>query len=115
MRAEADQAIERLEAAESRIKALEDDALAKEHIITSLTRNLGVANEELEKIEAELKKRKQDSLEEEQSKTTKDGLARKVELLEEELDAAEKNLKETVEKCAAVYLDYLVYADHYVF
>lgn len=35
----------------------------------------------------------------EQSKTTSEGLARKVQLLEEELDAAEKNLKETVDKC----------------
>jgi Tropomyosin like len=34
----------------------------------------------------------------ESGKTTNEGLVRKVQLLEEELDAAEKNLKETVEK-----------------
>ena len=69
-----------------------------------------ILEDKLEKIEAKL-----DSFEEEQSKTTKDGLARKVELLEEELDAAEKNVKETVEKCAAIYLADLVYADHQAF
>jgi tropomyosin len=112
MRAEADKAILRAEAAETKIKGLEEDSLGKDHTIASLTHKLQLANDELEKIEAELKKHKQDSLDAEQSKTTKDGLARKVELLEEELDAAEKNLKETVEKCAAIYLSY---ADHNAF
>ncbi len=35
----------------------------------------------------------------ERGKATNDSLTRKIELLEDELDAAEKNLKETVEKC----------------
>lgn len=34
----------------------------------------------------------------EHNKTTNEGLLRKVQLLEEELDAAEKNVKETMEK-----------------
>lgn len=38
------------------------------------------------------------SLDSEQTKTTAENLTRKVQLLEEELDAAEKNHKETVEK-----------------
>ena len=108
MRAEADKAILRAEEAEAKIKTLEEDSLGKDHIIASLTHKLQLAHDELEKIEAELKKRKQESLDDEQSKTAKDGLARKVELLEEELDAAEKNHKETVEKCAASYFAYLV-------
>jgi tropomyosin len=37
-------------------------------------------------------------MEGEHSKSTSDNLLRKVQLLEEELDAAEKNVKETVEK-----------------
>lgn len=32
-------------------------------------------------------------------KVTNDGLTRKIQLLEEELDATEKNAKETMEKC----------------
>jgi Tropomyosin like len=35
----------------------------------------------------------------ESNKSTNDGLTRKIELLEDELDAAEKNVKETVDKC----------------
>ena len=113
LRAEADKANLRFEEAEAKIKTLEGESLEKDHAILSLNRRLERTNAELENAEAQLKKFKQDSLEEEQSKTAKDGLARKVELLEEELDAAEKNLKETVEKCAAVYLTYLVYTDHH--
>jgi tropomyosin, fungi type len=104
MRAEADKAILRAEDAEAKIKTLQEDSLGKDHTISSLNHKLQLAHDELEKTEAELKKLKQESLDDEQSKTAKDGLARKVELLEEELDAAEKNHKETVEKCAAVYL-----------
>ena len=40
----------------------------------------------------------------ENGKVTNDGLIRKIQLLEDELDAAEKNLKETVEKCVPVSL-----------
>jgi tropomyosin len=40
----------------------------------------------------------------EHGKATNDTLTRKIELLEDELDAAEKNLKETVEKCVPVSL-----------
>lgn len=115
MRAEADTAILRAEKAEGTIKTLEEDSLAKEHTILSLNRRLELANQDLEKSEAELAKRKQDSLEEEQSNATKDSLSKKVQLLEDELDAAEKNLKETVEKCAVIHLIDLVYADHHAF
>jgi hypothetical protein len=38
----------------------------------------------------------------ETGKATNDSLTRKIELLEDELDTAEKNLKETVEKCVPV-------------
>jgi tropomyosin len=53
---------------------------------------------ENEKTEEKLKEYKASSLDSEHSKTTADTLIRKVQLLEEELDAAEKNLKETVDK-----------------
>ena len=104
MRADADKAILRAEKAEDMNKQMTNEITGKDHIIASLTHKLDLAQVELEKCEAELKKLKQDSLDDEQSKTAKDGLAKKVELLEEELDKAEKNHKETVEKCAAVYL-----------
>ena len=37
------------------------------------------------------------------SRTTNENLLRKIQLLEEELDAAEKNVKETVEKYESCY------------
>ncbi len=37
----------------------------------------------------------------ERGKATNDALTRKIELLEDELDTAEKNLKETVDKCVS--------------
>lgn len=45
----------------------------------------------------------------EHGKATNDSLSRKIELLEDELDTAEKNLKETVEKCVFVSLLSLSY------
>ena len=39
----------------------------------------------------------------ESSKQTNEGLLRKIQLLEEELDNAEKNARETVEKCVVVF------------
>lgn len=40
----------------------------------------------------------------ERGKATNDSLTRKIELLEDELDTAEKNLKETVDKCVPISL-----------
>lgn len=51
-----------------------------------------------DKTEAKLQEFKTSSLDSEHTKTTAENLSRKVQLLEEELDKAEKNLKETVEK-----------------
>lgn len=53
---------------------------------------------DLEKAEAKLSEAKLHQEEGEQSKTTNDNLQRKIQLMEEELDASEKNNKETVEK-----------------
>ena len=114
LRLEADKAVSRAEDAEAKNKLLEQAALEKDHELLSLTHKLDLATQQLEKAEADLDIYKKASLEGEQSKTTSEGLVRKVQLLEEELDAAEKNVKETVEKCA-VYLAYLVYADHHSF
>ena len=101
LRLEADKAILRAEGAEAENKRLEQSLLEKEHELRSLALNLDGTSKNLEEAEANLLKYKKASLEGEQSKTTSEGLERKVQLLEEELDAAEKNLKETVEKCAA--------------
>jgi len=53
---------------------------------------------DLEKAEGKLSDHKMNKDEEESSKSTADSLTRKISLLEEELDVAEKNLRETTEK-----------------
>lgn len=57
---------------------------------------------ELEKAESKITEGKRAIEDADQSKTTTEGLQRKIALLEEELDAAEKNAKEVVEKYVAV-------------
>ena len=114
LRLDADKANLRAEKAEGDLKVIQQTLIEKDHELLSLTRKLDSATDSLEKAEADLEKYKKASLEGEQSKTTSEGLERKVQLLEEELDAAEKNVKETVEKCAT-YIAYLVYTDHHPF
>ncbi len=59
---------------------------------------MGLLEQELEKAERTVGESKVAVAEGETSKSRNDALIRKIELLEEELDAAEKNVKETVEK-----------------
>lgn len=106
LRGEADRAILRAEEAEAKNKELEQSLSVRDHTIRSLQYNLDETAQRLEDVQAKLNELKQASLADVQAKTTTEGLTRKVQLLEEELDAAEKNLKETVEKCA-VYPAYL--------
>ena len=101
LRLEADAAIARAEDAEAQVKLLQQDLLAKEQEITSLQHRLGVMETENDKTEARLQEFKTSSLDSEHTKTTAENLSRKVQLLEEELDKAEKNVKETVEKYVA--------------
>ena len=99
LRTEADNAITRAEEAEAKNKKYEQLLLEREQEITSLSHRLGILDTELEKAEAKIADSKTAREEGEHSKMTNEGLTRKIQLLEEELDAAEKNVKETVEKC----------------
>lgn len=60
---------------------------------------------ELEKAESKLTETKAAAQDAESSKSTSEGLQRKVQLLEEELDASEKHSKEVVEKYVAARVD----------
>ena len=64
---------------------------------------LGLAESELEKLEGSLKEHKSAKEEAGQHKDTNESLTRKISLLEEELDNAEKNLRETTEKCVKYF------------
>ncbi|KIY66862.1 hypothetical protein CYLTODRAFT_423062 [Cylindrobasidium torrendii FP15055 ss-10] len=102
LRAEADNAIQRADEAEAQNKKYEQLLLEKDQEITSLQHKLGVLDGELEKAEGKVTEYKSVQEEGEHSKTTNEALIRKIQLLEEELDAAEKNVKETVEKLRQV-------------
>lgn len=99
LRAESDAAVLRAEDAEAKVKKLEQTLLEKDNDITSLQHKLALADDTNEKLDEQLGQYKSSSLEGESSRTTSENLTRKVQLLEEELDVAEKNVKETVEKC----------------
>ncbi|KAJ7729995.1 tropomyosin [Mycena maculata] len=102
LRIEADTAVTRAEAAEEKNKKYEQQLLEKDHEITSLQVKLEHLDGELAKAEAIIAESKADRDAGETSKMTNEGLTRKIQLLEEELDAAEKNVKETVEKLRQV-------------
>ncbi|KAJ3548522.1 hypothetical protein NM688_g5290 [Phlebia brevispora] len=109
LRVEADNAVTRAEEAEAKNKKLEQQLLEKDQEITSLQHKIGVLEADLEKTETKLTETKATAQDAESSKTTNDALQRKIQLLEEELDAAEKHSKEVVEKLRQVD----VKAEHY--
>ena len=97
-RAEADAAVERAEAAEKRVKVLEQELMSKDQEIISLNHRLSLLDTEVDKYEARLSEAKGMKDHAESGQLLNENLSRKVQLLEEELDAAEKNNKDTVEK-----------------
>jgi tropomyosin len=99
LRTEADTATDRAEAAEAKNKKYEQELLNRDQEIQSLRHQLGVRDQEIETLEGHVTNAKQAKELGEQSRTESENLSRKIQLLEEELDQAEKNAKETVEKC----------------
>jgi len=102
LRAEADANVDRAEQAEALNKKFEQEILQKDQEIISLQHKLSVIDAELEKAESKLADAKVAREEGDASKSTNENLTRKIQLLEEELDTAEKNVKETVEKLRQV-------------
>jgi tropomyosin len=64
-----------------------------------LTHRLQILEADNEKMDGQLGELKRGNLDGESSKQSAEGLTRKVQILEDELDQSEKNLKEAVEKC----------------
>lgn len=83
---------------QKKVKQLEQLLLEKDQEITSLSHKLSVMETDLDKAEGKVAEFKTAQLDGEASKMTVEGLTRKIQLLEEELDAAEKHAKEVVEK-----------------
>lgn len=102
LRIEADAANTRADEAEFKIKGFDQKVLELEQTISSLEHKNGLLEAQLDQSEAKVTELKASSSDNEHTKSTSEGLLRKVQLLEDELDAAEKNLKETVEKYASL-------------
>lgn len=72
--------------------------MTKEHEITSLTRKNSQLEEDVEKLEEQLASVKKEALEGSQHGVTSDNLQRKLTILEEEAEEADKLLREANEK-----------------
>lgn len=98
LRIEADDASAKVEELQTKVKTLEQENLQKEQEITSLQHKNSVLEgevEKLEKLHGEAKTAVADSA---QHGTQNETLTRRLQLLEEEAEENDKNLRETNEK-----------------
>lgn len=98
LRLEADESAAKVEELQAKIKGLEQENLAKEQEITSLTHKNGLLEAENEKLDASVKDLKKSADESMQHGTHNETLQRRLQLLEEEAEQADKTLRETNEK-----------------
>lgn len=98
LRLEADEAHGKVEELKTRVKDLEQENLAKEQEVTSLTHRNQLLEAEVEKLESALKEAKEAATESAQHGTQNESLQRRLQLLEEEAEETDKTLRETNEK-----------------
>ena len=100
LRLEADESAAKVEELQTKVKSLEQENLQKEQEITSLQHKNGVLEQEVEKLETLHKDAKAAVDESAQHGTQNESLTRRLQLLEEEAEENDKNLRETNEKYA---------------
>ena len=98
LRLEADEASAKVEELQVKVKSLEQDNLAKEQEITSLSHRNNLLETEVEKLETAIKDFKKAADEGQQHGTQNETLTRRLQLLEEEAEEADKTLREAHEK-----------------
>lgn len=98
LRLEADEAIAKVEELQTKVKTLEQENLAKEQDITSLQHKNGLLEGEVEKLETAIKDFKKVADEGQEHGTQNETLQRRLQLLEEEAEEADKTLREANEK-----------------
>ena len=98
LRIEADENAAKAEELKGKVKTLEQENLQKEQEITSLTHRNGLLESEVEKLETAIKEAKSAAGEASEHSTANENLTRKLQVLEEEAEAADKTLRETNEK-----------------
>lgn len=100
LRLEADESAAKVEELSAKVKTLEQENLAKEQEITSLSHKNQLLEQELEKLEAGLKDAKAAADDSAQHGSQNESLSRRLQVLEEEAEEYDKKLKETTEKYA---------------
>ena len=98
LRLEADESSAKVEELQNKVKALEQENLAKEQEITSLSHKNGLLEAENEKLDTTVRDLKKAASEGEQHGTHNETLQRRLQLLEEEAEVADKTLREANEK-----------------
>lgn len=98
LRVEADETAQQVEELKTKNKSLESENLAKEQEITSLSHRNQILEQTMEKLETQVKELKDKVGEGDQHSTQNENLARRVQVLEDELEAADRSLRETNEK-----------------
>lgn len=98
LRLEADEANGKVEELQTKVKTLEQDSLSKEQEITSLQHKNGVLEGDVDKLETSIKDLKKSADEGQQHGTQNETLQRRLQLLEEEAEEADKTLREANEK-----------------
>lgn len=106
LRLEADESAAKVEEMQAKVKQLEQDNLAKEQEITSLSHKNGLLETEVEKLETAIKDFKKAAEDGTQHSSTNEALTRRLQLLEEEAEEADKTLREANEKYVEVPLTY---------
>lgn len=100
LRLEADEAQSKVEELQAKVKTLEQESLSKEQEITSLNHKNQLLETNVEKLEADNAELKKTLGSREGDINQSESLQRKLQLLEEEAEEADKNLRETHEKYA---------------
>jgi tropomyosin len=98
LRLETDNANAKVEELQAKVKVLEQENLSKEQEITSLQHKNNLLEAQVEKLEEDVKAHKTKSEESGNALTHNETLQRRLQLLEEEAEEADKNLRETNDK-----------------
>lgn len=98
LRVEADESAAKVEDLQGRVKTLEQENLQKEHEITSLSHKNTQLETEVETLEAKVKDLKTAADDGTGHLTQNEALQRRLQLLEDEAEEADKNLRETNDK-----------------
>lgn len=100
LRLEQEEAQAKVQELQQKVKTLEQENLAKEQEITSLSHKNHLLETEVEKLEHGIKDAKIAAEEHSQHGAQNEALQRRLQLLEEEAEEADKNMRETNEKYA---------------